>query len=164
MTESTPSAPRPAAPPPPPITDLSLTDDLKNTINQAMENGTPMVVAYVDGEGQPSMSMRGSVQAYSDDKLAIWVRNPEGGMLNALEANPRISTFYRDPATRTMIITRGRAHPDGDDMARKQVYENSPEPEQKADPDRKGVAVIVDLDGVDGRSPSGSFSMRRGGA
>ncbi len=163
MAESTPPT-RPAPPPPPPVTELVLTDDIKQAINGAFENGTPVIISYVDTEGQPSMSFRGSIQTYSDNQLSLWVRNPEGGMLKALNANPHVSTLYRDPETRMMIITKGRAHAESAENVRKLAYENAPEAEQKADAERKGVAVIVDLDGVDGRSPGGAFSMRRGGA
>ncbi len=163
MTESTPPA-RPAPPPPPPVTELVLNEDIKQAINGAYDNGTPIIISYVDAEGQPSLSFRGSIQTYSDNQLSVWVRNPEGGILKALTSNPRVSTLYRDPATRMMIITQGRGHAESDENVRKLAYENAPEAEQKADPERKGVAVIVDLDGVDGRSPAGAFSMRRGSA
>src|SRR5437016_4347838 len=36
----------------PPITDLNLTDDIKTAVNGALNDGTPVVVAYVDQEGQ----------------------------------------------------------------------------------------------------------------
>ncbi len=163
MAESTPPA-RPAPPPPPPITELELTDDIKQAINGALENGTPIIISYVDADGQLSLSFRGSIQAYGDKQLSLWVRNPEGGILKAISSNPRISTLSRDPATRMVIITRGRAHAESDEKIRKAAYENAPEAEQKSDADRKGVAVIVDLDGVDGRSQAGAFSMRKGGA
>ena len=62
------------------------------------------------GDGQPSLSFRGSAHAFSDTQLAIWVRNPDGGLLKALGANNRITAMYRDPETRASMQFRGKAH------------------------------------------------------
>ena len=68
---------------PPGSTELKLSPALKETVNSALERGRMISVAYVSPEGRPELSFRGSVQAYSDTQLAIWVRNPEGGILKA---------------------------------------------------------------------------------
>ena len=138
-------------------TELVLSEDLKSMVNGAMMNGTTMVVAYVAPDGQPHLSMRGSVQAFDDQRLAIWVRNPEGGLLAAIPGNPRVALFYRDNTTRATFQFRGRAVADGSDAVRAKVYDNTPELERNQDPDRKGVAVIVDLDAIEG----GSAAMGR---
>ncbi|MCG6877271.1 MAG: hypothetical protein LJE97_19440, partial [Betaproteobacteria bacterium] len=60
--------PMPAAP-------VKLTDELKKLVDNALATRHPMIVAYVDAKGQPILSFRGSTQSFSDDQLAIWVRN-----------------------------------------------------------------------------------------
>src|SRR5437870_1405931 len=45
---------------PPPAQPLVLTDAITTAVNGALSNGTPIVVAYVDGEGAPHLSLRGS--------------------------------------------------------------------------------------------------------
>ncbi len=148
-------------PAPPAPTELKLTDEIKQVVDGALMNRTPIMVAYVDPDGQPSLSFRGSTHAYSDTQLAVWVRNPEGGLLKGLEKNPRVTLFYRDTQTRTILQFRGRGRIETSDAVRKAVYEGSPEPERNADPQQKGFPLIVDLDRVDGITPGGRVMMRR---
>jgi hypothetical protein len=130
-------------------------------VNNALTDGNPVIVAYVDESGQPNLSFRGSAQAYGDDQLAIWVRNPEGGLQKSLAKNARLTLLYRNPQTRQMLNFQGRGRFDSSEAARKTVYENSPQPEQNADRERKGLALIVDLDKVSGFGPGGRVMMQR---
>ena len=140
---------------------VQLSAEMREAINGALANGTPTIVAYVDETGQPSLSFRGSTQVYSDDQLAIWVRNPEGGLQRALALNPRLTVLYRNPQTRMMLNCQGRGHFDSSETARATVYEHSPQPEQNADRERKGLALIIDLDRVTGVVPGGRVLMQR---
>ena len=70
--------PRPA-----PASALRLTPELKQLIDNALATRHPMLIAYTDESGQPVLSFRGSLQAFSDDQLALWVRNAQGGMLRS---------------------------------------------------------------------------------
>jgi uncharacterized protein GlcG (DUF336 family) len=149
------------AQPPAPLTEMKLTDDIKTAINDAYTGGKPIIVAYVDENGQPSLSYRGSSQAYSDNQLAVWVRNPEGGLQNALKKNNRITMLYRDPETRSMMQFRGAGHIESADEIRNKVYDSSPEPERNADKEKKGLALIVDLERVDGFMPGVRIAMRK---
>jgi hypothetical protein len=80
---------------PPVPTGLKLSPALKDTINTALARGRMISVAYVSPEGRPELSFRGSVQAYSDTQLAIWVRNPEGGIIKAVvSGHPHIALLY----------------------------------------------------------------------
>jgi hypothetical protein len=147
-------------PPAEPLTEMKLTDDIKNAVNNSFTSGKPILFAYVDLNGQPSLSFRGSAQAYSDNQLAIWVRNPEGGLLKALGNNNRITAMYRDPETRASIQFRGHAAVDNSDAAREKVYTSMPEQERNADKEKKGSPLIIDLDRVDGFMPGVRFAMR----
>lgn len=142
-------------------TPVHLTDDMRQAVNGALANGTPVVLAYVAENGQPNLSFRGSAQAYSDDQLAVWVRNPEGGLQRALAQNPRVTLLYRDPQTRTTLNFQGRGHFESADDVRNRVYENAPAPEQNADRERHGLALIVDLDRVTGVVPGSRVLMQR---
>src|SRR5690606_14488523 len=57
---------------------IQLTDEMKTAINNALVDGVPIIISSVDATGQPSISLRGSTQAFSDSQLAIWVRDPNG--------------------------------------------------------------------------------------
>jgi len=149
------------AAPPPAVTELKLTADITVAVNGALANATPVVVTYVDAAGVPHQSFRGSTQVYGDEQLAIWVRDPEGGLLKAIQTNPAVAVWYLDPATRTNYQFSGRARVEADPAVREVVFINTPEPERNADPRRNGVAVVVDLDTVEGMGPSGRFRMGR---
>lgn len=140
---------------------IDLNDTIKGAVDNALEQGKPVVVAYVDEQGQPQLSFRGSTQVYSKDQLAIWVRNPEGGLQKALAKNPRITLLYRSPEPRMMFNFRGHAHFDSSEDVRKKVYESSPQGEQNADRDRKGMALIIDVDRVNGVAPGAPINQQR---
>ncbi|MGH3267507.1 MAG: nuclear transport factor 2 family protein, partial [Trebonia sp.] len=40
--------------------ELRLTDEIKNTVNGAFDNQTPMMIAYSDGDGEIHLSFRGT--------------------------------------------------------------------------------------------------------
>ena len=137
---------------------IELIDDMKSAINNAMADGCPMVLAYVDETGQPSLSFRGSTQTHRNDSLAIWVRNPEGGLLRAIGNNPKIAMLYRNPQTRTAWMFQGRARLDEDPQIRDEVYTSAPEVERNMDLERKGQALVIALDRVMAR---GQVLMQR---
>lgn len=146
----------------PESTAVALSDEMKQAIGGAFGSGKPIAIAYVDEDGEPQLSYRGSTQAFSDTALAIWVRNPSGRILGSIEKNPVVALIYGDfnPTDRRFMILRGRARRDDSEAARNQVYENSHEFERSQDPDRKGAAVIIDLDSVDGFFGGQRLSMR----
>jgi general stress protein 26 len=150
-------APAPAAP-------VKLTEDLKKLVDNALATRHPMVVAYVDANGQPILSFRGSTQSHSDDQLAIWVRNSDGNFLNAVARNPRVALMYRDEDTKATYQFQGRARVSTDEAARRRIYEKMAEGERNHDPARTGIALIIDLDRVEGwagMSPDGPVNKVR---
>jgi general stress protein 26 len=149
------------AQPPAPLTEMALTDDIKNAVNNAFTSGKPVILAYVDENGQPSLSFRGSTHAYSDNQLAVWVRNPDGGLINSIGKNNHITFLYRDPETRAMLQFRGTGRIESSDEIRERVYNAIPEPEKNADREKKGNPMIVDLDRVDGFMPGIRVAMRK---
>jgi pyridoxine/pyridoxamine 5'-phosphate oxidase len=126
-----------------------LDDELKGIINGALSEHTPMVLASVDVEGRPRLTFRGSIQTFSDDQIGFWARNPGGGTMDNIAANPHVSMIMRNPETRVVLQLSGRARR-VEGAERDQVYANAPEFEQRADAEKKGAAVIVDLDRVEG--------------
>ena len=140
---------------------IDLNDTIKEAVDHALEQGKPIVVAYVDEQGQPRLSFRGSTQVYGKDQLAIWVRNPEGGLQKALAKNPRLTLLYRSPEPRMMFNFLGRGHFDSSEAVRNKVYESSPQSEQNADRDRKGMALVIDVDRVTGVAPGAPINQQR---
>jgi len=128
---------------------------VRGIINGALNNGTPIVVAYTDENGQPSLSLRGSTQVYGDTQLCIWVRNADGGIIKTLSRNNRISLLYRDSKTRSTLIIQGRGHVETDPAVRERVFQLSPEVEQNHDPSMKGAALIIDVVSLAGTTQRG---------
>ncbi len=127
---------------------IELTDEMRDALASALTDRAPVIVSYADATGQPHISFRGTTQVFSTDQIAIWVRNPEGGILAAVATNPKVALLYRNPATRLAWQFLGRAHVDDSEQTRAQVYDASPEVERNQDPERKGKALIVDVDQV----------------
>jgi hypothetical protein len=146
------------------LTELKLTPALKELVDGALGRGRMLSVAYVGADGRPELSFRGSVQAYSDTQLAIWVRNPEGGMLAAVrDGRPHIALLYGEirPDAKAFVSFRGRGRIDNAEPVRRKVYDSSPEAERNLDKDRKGLPLIIDLDSVDGFFAGSVLKMRR---
>jgi len=127
---------------------IHLDEEIKGLIKDALVSGTPMILASVDAEGRPRLTFRGSLQPFSDDQVGFWARNAEGSTIRSIAANPSVAMIYRNPQTRVVLQLSGRASI-AQGAARDRVYENSPEFERNADPEKKGVAVIVDIDNVE---------------
>jgi len=148
---------------PPILTELKLSEDMKKAVNSAFASLKPIVVSYVDEKGAPHLSFRGSTQAFSDTQLAIWVRSPDGRILEATRKNPAVALIYGsfEPTARAFMIFGGRAHVDAGAAVRKRVYESAHPFEQEKDKDRKGHALIIDLDSVEGFFGGAQLKMKR---
>ncbi len=145
------------------VTDMKFTPKLREIVNGALMRGRPILVTYVTVDEKPSVSFRGTVQAWGEGDLALWTRTQTTGIAIALAKHPDVALFYADdimnPAARAMITFKGKARVDNSEAARRTVYENSPELEQKRDPDRKGTAIIIALESVTGMAPGEQYRM-----
>jgi len=152
-----PGTPRPAS-------ELKIPPELKERIDGALVGRHPIMIAYTDESGQPNLTFRGSTQVYSDTQLAIWVRNEGGKMLRSIQKNPKVALMYRDEDAKATYSIQGRAHIDGSEAARQKVYGAMAQVERDHDFARLGVAMIIDLDlieGYAGLSPQGQISPIR---
>ena len=146
---------------PPPSGDLKLTEDIKRLVNNSLEDNCPMVVGYMAEDGQPQLSLRGSMQAISDTQLAFWVRNPDGGVVRALRYNPRITVLYRDTPNRVNMTFQGTGRVEPDESIRNLVFESMPQIEQDHDEARRGACFVIDLESVSGATFDGPIRMQR---
>ena len=147
---------------PPVLTELKLSEEMKKAVNTAFERKKPVVISYIEHDA-PKLSYRGSTQAYSDTALAIWVRMPDGPILEAVQKNPAVALIYGDFRTdgRDFMVFRGKARIDKSEAARKQVYESAHAFEQSQDKERKGNALIIELDSVEGFFGGALLKMNR---
>jgi hypothetical protein len=135
---------------PPPASALVLPGDLRAVIDGALLAGRPMILTHVDEQGWPVLSFRGSTQVFSDDQLAIWVRNAQGGLIRSIAKNPWVALMYRDQQAKATYQFRGKAWVSDHPQVRGKVYEASPKPERDHDFATLGAAMIIDLEHVEG--------------
>jgi len=128
---------------------------VRAAIDGALANGTPIVVGYAGEDGAPVLSLRGSVQVYGPDALCLWVRNAKSGLVNAARNGRPLSLLYRNSAKRMTLVTRGRAEVADDAATRERVFALSPEVEQRHDPAKNGVALVVRIERLQGMTPDG---------
>jgi hypothetical protein len=147
---------------PPVLTELKLSADMKKAVDTAFERKKPIVISYIENDA-PKLSFRGSTQAFSDTALAIWVRMPDGPILEGVKKNPAVSLIYGDFRAdgRDFMIFRGKARIDKSEAVRKRVYESAHAFEQSQDKERKGNALIIDLDSVEGFFGGALLKMKR---
>jgi hypothetical protein len=141
-------------------TPVHIDEKLATTLEEAFDKKLPIVVAYADADGQPHISFRGSVQGHSVRQLAIWIREPQGGLLRALPNNPRLTLMYRDPANKITYFIYGHAHVENDAVIAKTIYEKSPKGERDRDPEMGGVAIVIDVDAIEGGTADNRVKMR----
>jgi hypothetical protein len=127
---------------------LALTPEITALITGAIDSGNIMLLAAVDRDAKPILSYRGSAAVFSDDQISVWARNAEGGTIEAIQHNPQVAMVYRSPTVPLLQFT-GRARV-ADAAERERAFELAHEKERKADPERKGRAIIIDLDTVRG--------------
>jgi general stress protein 26 len=120
-----------------------------------------MSVAYVDEDGKPSLSLRGSVQVYSPTQLSIWLRNSGSGMAKAIAKNPNVALLYRDSATRSTLMIQGVGHIETDPTIRDRVWNMIQDVEQKHETRESGCALIIDVTRMQGGTPRGGVRVQR---
>ena len=140
---------------------IDLTGDIAEAINGAALRGSTLALAYVKDDGSPSVSLRGSVYVEDQTTLGLWARSADSGLAAAIAANPRVSLVYYaadGPGAKYVSIAgRARVAPESNDK----VWESIIELERGQDPERKGVAILIDVDTVAGAGAAGFFQQAR---
>ena len=138
---------------------ISFSEEFKRRLVDGLTEGHVVVASYVDRKGEPHASFYGSVHAHSDNQIGLWARNPESELVQILDQSPVVAFVYADLSTRTFYRFRGHARLVTDDATRDQVFEGMHPFEQGQDAERKGSAIVVDVDYYAGREESGVFEQ-----
>jgi hypothetical protein len=141
---------------------LDLTGDIAAAIDGAALRHSTLAIAFVRPDGSPSVSFRGSTQVHSATELALWARNPDSGLAVSIPDRPRVSLVYYggpDGPGPVFLSIEGRARvaPEIND----EVWSKMIEGERDLDPERKGVAVLIEVDSVSGAGAGGFFQQAR---
>jgi hypothetical protein len=142
---------------------LDLTGEIAEAIDGAALRGKTAVIGYAGDDGYVGLSFRGSLQVHGPTQLAFWSRKAEGGVVAAIADDPKVSVLYYGGAEGPgplFLTFRGLAHvdPAADDA----VYAAMIEGERGQDPDRAGVAVVIDVESVQGFGADGGFEQAAG--
>jgi hypothetical protein len=146
--------PRPGAP----VSEMPA--HIRAAIDRALLNGTPMVLGYVDEAGQPSLSPRGSIQSYQGMELCMWLRDRNSGLAAAVKAGRPIGLLYRESRSRTTLSMKAVARIADDAATCEHVFSMAPEVEQRHDPRRAGVAMIIRVTEITGTSRYGAVLVK----
>lgn len=139
---------------------LDLTGDIASAIDGALLRGHPVVLGYVGDDGYAALSFRGSTQVHGPTQLAVWARNPDDGFVKAIGKRPQVSLLYLgggDGPGPRMLSFHGLAHVDP--SANDAVYAAMVQGERDRDPNRNGVAVVIDVQSVRGAGADGPFEL-----
>jgi hypothetical protein len=140
-----------------PTQEMSL--PVRRRLNNALAEGKPITLSYVNDQGEPEISLRGSIQVFSGDQLSAWIRSATSGLVRAIEAGRPVSMLYRDPPTRTTLILKAVGRISKDEGERERVFNLSPEVEQRHDLPRAGAAAIFDIISIKGAAPEGPVNV-----
>ncbi len=105
------------------------------------------IVASANRDGYPDAAPKGSMMVFDKEHLAWWER-ARGEQLAQIEENPWVAVYYRNAARKLMVRFYGEATIYSDGPIRDQVMARTPQIELDADPERKGVAVVLRIDRV----------------
>lgn len=116
-------------------------------IDTALDDGVPCLLGTADRMGQAQISPKGSMMVFDATRLAFWERAGRTALAN-LRANPKVVVYYRNPdAPGGSVVYRfyGKASIVEDGALRDAVWTRTIPLEQSKDPERKGVAVVIDV-------------------
>lgn len=126
---------------------IEITEEMAESVNTALANRVPCLLATAGADGWPSMGYRGSMMVFDDANLAYWERSYKDGIAHIRE-NPQVLVMFRNPETRQAWKFYGTAtiHEAGD--TREAVWDKTVEQERNADPEKKGFGVVIALDRI----------------
>jgi hypothetical protein len=139
---------------------LDLSGEIAEAIEGAALRGKTAVLGYFGDDGYAAISFRGSLQVHSPTQLAFWSRKVEGGVVAAIAGDPKVSVLYYggpDSPGPMFLSFHGLAHVEP--AANDAVYEGMIEGERGQDPDRGGVAIVIDVQSVQGFRGDGAFQQ-----
>lgn len=126
---------------------ITLTDQMREMVDHALDNGCPCIIATTSAKGEPDIGYKGSMMVFDGESLAYWERTRRQHLKNLLE-NPHVVVLFRDPKTRINWRFHGVATIHEKGAIRDQVMARTVKAELEKDAERKGSAVIIRVDKV----------------
>jgi hypothetical protein len=144
---------------------IKMTPLMRDLLARATDDGVPCLVGTASRSGHPQISPKGSVAVFDERTLSFWERSFRSAA-GAIRENPRVVVYYRNAARTAEIPYRsaamrfhGTARIVESGPERDRAWELTVPFEQQRDPEKKGVAVLIDVDRIE--ELSGAVIMER---
>ena len=121
---------------------IEITEQMKDLVDRNHADGWDCTIGTVDKDGQPQVSLKGSVTVYDSETLAYWERAKRTALENVVE-NPKISVLYNNMTDRIRWRFYGMAEVYASGFVREDVMSLTVDSELEWDPEWLGVAVLV---------------------
>lgn len=125
---------------------INLVGDLQ-ALDSALAEKVPCLLGTADKLGQAQISPKGSMMVFDATRLAYWERAGRSAIAN-IRANTKVVVYYRCPERKIAVRFYGKACIAADGALRDAVWARTVPLEQEKDPERKGVAVVIDVTAV----------------
>ncbi len=126
---------------------INIDGEMKELINRALADHIPCILGTATTDGQPEISVKGSVFVYDPETLAYWERAKRTALKN-INDNPRVVIFYRNRDKRINIRFYGTATVYETGPVREEVLKRTVKEELDRDPGLQGIAVLVRIDRI----------------
>ena len=144
---------------------INMTPLMRDLLASALTDGVPCLVGTASKSGHPQISPKGSVAVFDERTLSFWERSFRSAAA-AISQNSRVVVYYRNHARAAEIPYRsaamrfhGSARIVDSGPERDRAWDLTVPLEQEKDPDRKGVAVLIEVDRIE--ELSGAIIMER---
>ena len=126
---------------------IDMIGEIKDLVDRNHADGWSCIVGTSDKDGQPQLSLKGSVMVFDSETLAYWERAKRSALENVV-ANPKVVVLYNNMKDRVRWRFYGVAEVHESDAIREEVMSRTVQDELDRDPDRLGVAVPVKVNKI----------------
>ena len=126
---------------------IDMTGEMQELVDRANGDGFSCTLGTADKNGQPQLSLKGSVMVFDFETLAYWERAKRSALENVAQ-NPKVVILYNNPERRIRWRFYGTAVVHESGPIRDAVMSRTVQAELDRDPDRLGVAVLVRVDKI----------------
>ena len=126
---------------------IDMNGQMKELVDRNHSDGWSCTVGTSDKDGQPQLSLKGSVMVFDSETLAYWERAKRSALENVAD-NPKVVVLYNNMDDKIRWRFYGTAEVHESDTIRDEVMARTVQAELDRDPDRLGVAVLVKVNKI----------------
>ena len=126
---------------------IDMSGEMKELVDRNHADGWSCTVGTSDKDGQPQLSLKGSVMVFDSGTLAYWERAKRSALENVAE-NPKVVVLCNNMEDKIRWRFYGTAEVHESGPIRDEVMARTVQAELDRDPDRLGVAVLVKVNKI----------------